>query len=108
MSGSIIDRLNLYYEKSSNNGIMNVIILLNHSYDDIKILRKHFNIRYDLIAADEKMTSTWRTFAHEYGESELANVALLLNAKGELINIMEPNCGCLDDFFNKLRIIIGE
>lgn len=108
MSGSIIDRLNLYYEKFSNNGIMNVIILLNHSYDDIKILRKHFNIRYDLIAADDKMTSTWRTFANEFGEAELTNVALLLNAKGEVINIMEPNCGCLDDFINKLKIIIGE
>jgi len=80
----------------------------SHLNEEIDILKKHYDIKYQVYAADQESNAIWDGLINEFSEAELSNIVILFNNQGRIINIMEPNCNCLDSFILENNKIISD
>jgi hypothetical protein len=107
LSGQIINKLNELHKLNNSNFFFLTILPTTFTKQDIKNLKNQLRINFKIIIADENLSHKWNQLIKEFRISDLTNIVFLVNKKGEIIKVAEPNCQCFKDFFDFLYKKMG-
>jgi hypothetical protein len=65
-------------------------------------MKDQLQIHFDLLRADNKLMQKWLRLIHEYRESDLNNIILLLDGDGKIVSIANPSGNCFEELFMKV------
>jgi hypothetical protein len=103
-SGSIIRRIN-----TSNNNITKSIIVLPQSYSrkDLENLKINMDIDCQSLLAEDVLENKWNQFTMDFNVMSTWFLIILIDNAGNIVSTADPNCNCIDAFFQQLNSLSG-
>ena len=103
-SYDLIGKLNEIYKNPNSSITVLAYVLDTYDERDLTNLRTHLKVDLPFKRADVHMSGVWRSLIDEFGEAQLNNILFIINANGEVLEVMELDKPEL--FFSRLSKIV--
>jgi len=99
-TGKLINRLKELHKLDSTYIYFLIILSDNYNENDINNFKTHLKISIPVIRADKQLSNNWNQLMKEFSNIELNNIIFLMDKKGKIIKLMEPDNR--EEFFSYL------
>jgi hypothetical protein len=100
--GSTIKTFQNIHNKHQDTVRVASILLDSYTQNDIRRLKSHLNINFMVMRANIPLSNKWRHYINEFRESDLTNIAFVVDKTGQVLEMADRNCNCWAQFFDNL------
>jgi hypothetical protein len=103
ISGQIVEKLKKIHERVNPLFYCLVILSEDFSDNDLANLKSQLDIQFKLMKADNKLNEKWNQLSNEFSSSDLNNILILIDGRGQVIKTAEPKFESIKDFFSLIE-----